>query len=235
MITKTMAKILHKLPKGFVSYISKKIVNRYLNKYATIHIENEDDLKVIKKPTIFVCNHLSNSDGLVLDKVLKSVNPTFVAGEKLSDNAVTNIGISIVKTTTIKPNFADNEGLKKIIQLVKEGESIVIFPEGTRSREGSLIKAKKGIVLIAKLTGAPIVPIGLYGSEVLLPINKEGDMSSETFQAADVYVKIGKQFDLPKRTKDQDKKDYEEVASRMIMIKIAQLLPEKYRGVYSNL
>ena len=232
MISATTAKIINILPDKLVIYISKKVVNRYLKKYANITVEGSENLKSIKTPTIFICNHLSNSDGLVLDKVLKEIDPTFVAGVKLSNNALTNIGINVVKATNIKPNTADKDGLKKIIKLVKDGESVVIFPEGTRSRAGSLIEAKKGILLIARMTGAPIIPIGLYGTEKLLPINKKEDMSAEAFNYADVHIIIGKQFEFPKRAEEQDKKEYEDFATKYIMKKIAELLPEKYRGVY---
>lgn len=232
MISTTTAKIINILPDKFVTYVSQKIVNKYLNKYANINIVGSENLKGIKVPTIFICNHLSNSDGLVLDRVLKEIDPTFVAGVKLSNNTITSIGVHVVKTTNITPNTADKEGIKKIIKLIKQGESLVIFPEGTRSRACSLIEAKKGILLIARMTGAPIVPIGLYGTEKLLPINKEGDMNAETFNYADVHINIGKQFEFPKRAKEQDKKEYEEFATNYIMKKIAELLPEHYRGVY---
>lgn len=232
MISTTMAKIINILPDRFVTYISKKVIDKYLKKYANINIVGSENLRGIKTPTIFICNHLSNSDGLVLDKVLKDIDPTFVAGVKLSDNAVTSIGVNVIKTTNIKPETADKEGLKKIIKLVKQGESLLIFPEGTRSRVGSMIQARRGIFLIASMTGAPIVPIGLYGTEKLLPINKEGDMSAETFNYADVHINIGEQFEFPKRTEEQDKKEYEGFAIKYIMNKIAELLPVNYRGVY---
>ncbi len=227
-----MAKIINILPDKFVTCISKIIINKYLKKYANINIHGRKNLKGIKTPTIFICNHLSNSDGLVLDKALKEIDPTFVASIKLSNNAITSIGVNVIKTTNIIPNSADKEGIKKIINLIKQGESLLIFPEGTRSRVGSLVEAKKGILLIARMTGAPIVPIGLYGTEKLLPVNKEGDMSAETFHYADVHVNIGKQFELPKKAKDQDKKEYEDFATNYIMNKVAELLPENYRGVY---
>ncbi|WP_151736900.1 lysophospholipid acyltransferase family protein ['Paenibacillus yunnanensis' Narsing Rao et al. 2020] len=232
MISAATAKMINILPDQFVTCISRRITNHYLDKYATIHIAGSDNLKGIQTPTIFICNHLSNADGLVLDRVLKEIDPTFVAGEKLSNNAVTSIGVNVIKTTTIKPNTADKEGLERIIKLIKQGESLLIFPEGTRSRAGSLIEAKKGILLIARMTGAPIVPIGLYGTEKLLPINIEGDMKAETFTYAEVHINIGKQFELPKRDKEQDKQEYEESTLNFIMKKIAELLPEKYRGVY---
>ena len=232
MISTITAKIINILPNKFVTYISKKVVDKYLKKYANINIEGSENLKEIKTPIIFICNHLSNSDALVLDKALKEIDPTFVAGVKLSNNAVTSIGVNVIKTTNIKPKTADKEGLKKIINLVNQGESLLIFPEGTRSRVGSLIEAKKGIFLIARMTGVPIVPIALYGTAKLLPINKEGDLSAETFHYADVHIKIGKQFEFPKREKEQDKKDYEDFTTKYIMMKIAELLPENYRGVY---
>ncbi len=232
MLSITTAKIINKLPNKLVKYISKKVVDRYIKKYATLNIQGRENLKGIKTPTLFICNHLSNSDGLVLNKVLKDIDPTFIAGVKLSNNALTNIGMNVVKTTHITPNTADKEGIKRIINLVKQGESIVIFPEGTRSRVGSLIEAKKGILLIGRMTGAPIVPIGLYGTGKLLPINKDGNMGNETFHDAEVHIRIGKPFDFPKREKEQDKKEYEDFATTYIMKKIAELLPENYRGVY---
>ena len=235
MISTAAVKIINILPDKFVSYISKIVVDKYLKEYANISMEGSENLKGIKTPTIFICNHLSNSDGLVLEKALKEIDPTFVAGVKLSDNAVTSIGINVIKTTKIKPDTVDKDGLRKIIKLVKQGESILIFPEGTRSRVGSLIEAKKGILLIAKMTEAPIVPIGLYGTEKLLPINKEGDMSAETFNYADVHINIGKQFELPEKAIEQNKKDYDDLAIRYAMKKIAELLPENYRGVYGTI
>lgn len=54
----------------------------------------------------------------------------------------------------------------------------------------------------------------------------------ETFNYADVHIIIGKQFEFPKREKEPDKKNYEDSATKYIMGKIAELLPENYRGVY---
>ncbi len=232
MVFTSMAKLIQFLPVSWSNSISKVIIRRCLQQYARIHVQGGEHLPGLQTPVIFICNHLSNSDALVLDKVLKQINPTFVAGEKLSNNAVTGLGLNVIKTTTIKPNTADKEGLTNMIKLIKQGESLLIFPEGTRSRTGSLIEAKKGVLLVARMTGAPIVPIALHGTERLLPINLNGDMRTERFHPAEVFISIGQPFELPRRTTEQDKKEYDDSTIHLMMRKIASLLPEEYRGVY---
>ncbi|WP_097026538.1 lysophospholipid acyltransferase family protein [Clostridium peptidivorans] len=231
MISPLAVKIISKLPKSMVCFLAKRIINRCMNKYADIEVTGMENLKDIKKPIIFICNHLSNSDALVLMEVFKEQDLTFVAGAKLSDNPLTNLGISIAKTITIKPNTADKDALSSIIKMLRAGNNILIFPEGTRSRTASLIEAKKGIVLIQRLSKAIVVPVGMWGTEKLLPINDQ-DMGSEKFHHAKVRINIGKPVDIPVKDKEEDKHDYEERILTYFMKSIAALLPENYRGIY---
>lgn len=228
-----IAKIIDLLPQQITQKVSKTIIYYLLKRYAQIQVEGLEQLEQCHTPTIFICNHLSNADGLILNQVLRKLDPTFVAGIKLSNNPVTQIGMNAIKTISIKPQSADIEGLKSMIKNIKQGENLVIFPEGTRSRVGSMIEAKKGIFVIAQMTGAPIVPIGLYGTKKLLPIDSNENMSTERFHKATVNVHIGKQFRLPKRSKEQDKKVYDAYVTQYAMEQISQLLPEIYRGVYA--
>ena len=202
MLSPIVVKIVSALPESIVVKVTKILVNKYFKKYANIKIDGIEKLDNVDGPLIFICNHLSNADGLILD----------------------NIGI--------KPNSADKEAITRIVKLVRGGENLVIFPEGTRSRTGAMIEGKKGILLIARLTKAKIVPIGMYGTEILLPINKDGDMGGEKFNYADVHIKFGEPILLPKKEKDEDKHDFDDRSMNFIMKSIANLLPERYRGVY---
>lgn len=231
MFSKSNELLLKVLPKPFVKILSKKILKKYLNKYANIEVMGDENLKKVKKPAIFISNHLSNSDALILNHILKDQDLTFVAGIKLSKNPITNIGILIIKTTPIKPNSPDKDGIKKIINIIKDGNNVLLFPEGTRSRTGGMIEAKKGILLIAKLTKTDIVPVGIWGTEKLLPIDKK-DMAAEHFHYADVKTRIGEPFRLPDKERDEDRRDYEERAMNYIMKNISNLLPENYKGYY---
>lgn len=233
MLSPTLVKVINVLPESLVVKITKIIVNKYFRKYANIKVEGLEKVEKVEGPKIFICNHLSNADGLILDKILKEkYDPTFVAGIKLSNDPITRLGTMMVKNVGIKPNSADKEAITKIVKLVRGGENIMIFPEGTRSRTGSMIEAKKGILLITRLTKASIIPIGMTGTEILLPINKNGDMGGEKFNYSDVNIKFGEPISLPVKEKEEDKHVYDERCMEYIMKSIANLLPEKYRGVY---
>lgn len=233
MLSPTLVKVINVLPESLVVKITKIIVNKYFRKYANIKVEGIEKVEKVEGPKIFICNHLSNADGLILDKILKEkYDPTFVAGIKLSNDPITRLGTMMVKNVGIKPNSADKEAITKIVKLVRGGENIMIFPEGTRSRTGSMIEGKKGILLIARLTKASIIPIGMTGTEILLPINKNGDMGGEKFNYSDVNIKFGEPVSLPVKEKEEDKHVYDERCMEYIMKSIANLLPEKYRGVY---
>ncbi len=59
--------------------------------------------------------------------------------------------------------------LEKIIQSIGSGESILVFPEGTRTRTGKLGKFRPGSFLPALKSGAPIVPVAISGSFNIIP------------------------------------------------------------------
>ena len=84
------------------------------------------------------------------------------------------------------------------------------------------------------MADVPIVPIGIYGTEKLLPINEEGNMEAEVFHHAKVCVNIGRQFELPEKSVNQDKRQFDEYVLQHIMSKIVELLPQKYQGVYKK-
>lgn len=59
--------------------------------------------------------------------------------------------------------------VETIIEIIKGGESVLIFPEGTRTRSGKLGRFKRGSLLAALKSGAPIIPVAISGSYNILP------------------------------------------------------------------
>ena len=233
MLSPITIAIIKRLPEGLVIKVAQKIVANYMKKYANIKVNGIEKIDRVKRPRVFVCNHLSNSDGLVLSKILKEKSdPYFIAGVKLSDDPITKLGIRIVKNIPIKPSSADKEAITNVVKALKGGEDVLIFPEGTRSRTGGLIEGKKGILLFARMAKAEIIPIGMSGTDKLLPISKEGDMGAEKWQSAKITINIGEKIEFPEKEKNEDKHKYEDKCMDILMRSIANLLPEEYRGIY---
>ncbi|HKN95216.1 MAG TPA: 1-acylglycerol-3-phosphate O-acyltransferase, partial [Thermoleophilaceae bacterium] len=65
----------------------------------------------------------------------------------------------------VKRGEADEEAMKTARMLLEQGKVVLVFPEGTRIRKGSLGKPKRGVGRLALETGVPVVPIAVVGSE----------------------------------------------------------------------
>src|SRR5215207_5285021 len=122
----------------------------------------------------------------------------------------------------------DIKSLRKVISLMEHNNILVIAPEGTRSRVGSLIEAKPGVSYLATKLNRPIVPIAITGTE-----DKALFGNLKKLRRAHIIVTAGKPFTLPplpRENRDAALKQYTDD----IMCHIAALLPEKYRGVYAE-
>lgn len=231
---KLLLSVLAKSPEGFQVFAANKAINYIFKHIAILHVEGKENLPAKNEPVIFICNHLSNLDGPALHRVLGEYDPTYVAGQKLSNDPFTGLFKRIYKSINIKPNSPDKTAMKEIIQRLRSGETVVIFPEGTRSRVGSMIEGKRGILLMAKLAKAKIVPLAMVGTDKVLPINKDGNMTTEKLHKGDIHITIGPAFHVPEKAEGESKEAYEDRAMNTIMRSIASMLPPAYQGVYGE-
>jgi len=122
----------------------------------------------------------------------------------------------------------DIKTLRKVINLMEENNILVIAPEGTRSRVGSLIEAKPGVSYLATKLNRPILPVALTGTE-----DEALFGNLKRFRRAQITITAGPAFTLPplpRENRDEAlKRDTDE-----IMCRIAAILPEKYRGFYAE-
>ena len=122
----------------------------------------------------------------------------------------------------------DLKALRKMISLMETGNSLVIAPEGTRSRNGGLITGKPGVAYLAARSGFPVVPVAITGTE-----DKVIWANVKRFRRSRVTLTAGKPFTLPpipREARDAALLGYTDE----IMCQIAAILPERYRGVYAD-
>lgn len=200
--------------------------------YADVHVEGREDLP--PDPVLYVSNHLSNADGVTLVRALHPREVWLLAGVKLQQSTMTRLAAEAVNTIQIRPGSPDIEALRQTVDALKSGRSVHIFPEGGRSRSGKLLRAKKGVALIAHRAKVPIVPVGMWGTEQLMPID-DHDMGGEWLQHARVTVRYGPAL----RPEELDSEiagaeDERQAFADALMRRVARLLPPEYRGEYAD-
>lgn len=126
-------------------------------------------------------NHKSLNDpplmGVCINTPIK-----FMAKEELFENKLMGAALPALGAFPVKRGKSDIAALKTAISTVKNGENLVIFPEGTRSPKEHLNEGKSGAALIAAKAGVNIVPVGICGryrlfSRITVNIGKPIDMS----------------------------------------------------------
>ncbi len=121
---------------------------------------------------------------------------------------------------------ADIGALRAARNHLQNGDAVLMFPEGTRSR-GSLAPALPGAAMVALLAGVPVVPVAITGTEDLeLP---SGLFRWVRRRRLRIHVEFGEPFELPAVSADAKRA---EETTDLMMRKVAALLPESYRGAY---
>jgi 1-acyl-sn-glycerol-3-phosphate acyltransferase len=122
------------------------------------------------RPIIYMPNHQSNFDILALFAGLPG-QFRWLAKEELFH--IPLLGMAMRRTGYIPVNRSDRrkaiQGMAEAVRRITEGTSVIIFPEGTRSPDGTLLPFKKGGFIMALQSQVPVVPVAIRGSRDIMP------------------------------------------------------------------
>ena len=157
-------------------YVGAWLIRPILKLFFRYEIVNPEALEkaTADGPVVFACNHLSYADPMVLWCMFYSLcgGSRFLARRTLFKPVVGGF-IARVGAIPIDPASADRTALKRAAASLKRGENLLIFPEGTRmNRPDKVYKPLAGVVLVAQMGGAPILPVGIAGTEKIMPAGK---------------------------------------------------------------
>ena len=96
----------------------------------------------------------------------------FMAKEELFHNPIFGWFIGSVGSFPVKRGETDTESIRKAIALLEAGEAVLIFPEGTRGDGESIQEMSRGVAMLAKRTKALVVPVGVIGTNIVMPKGK---------------------------------------------------------------
>ena len=174
-------------------------------------------------PLIVVANHLTYLDPPLLGaSIPRKIH--FMAKEELFESFRWRTLVEAYGAFPVKRGQWNREALRRAAGALDNGWALGLFPEGKRSADHRLQDPLPGASLLAARTGAPILPVGISGTE---RVNGLGFI----LERPPITVKIGAPFGLPS---DGERRTRVRLArySDCIMEHIAELLPESYRGHY---
>jgi 1-acyl-sn-glycerol-3-phosphate acyltransferase len=171
-------------------------------------------------PYIIAANHLSWIDVPMVPAYVPG-KVVYMAKEEAFHSKVGWL-VRFLGAFPVKRGEGDRQALRTAEDLLKKQKVLVIFPEGTRSKTCTLAKAHAGLGMIALRSGAPVVPVAIWGSEDVL--KKFGAQVTICYGEPVVFKPKG-----AKITREDIEATTEEVMRR-----IAAMLPERYRGVYGE-
>lgn len=98
---------------------------------------------------------------------------TFMAKEELFHGPLGKI-IASVGSFPVRRGESDTEAIRNAISTIEQGKALLIFPEGTRGDGETLLPINKGVTMLAKRTNAPVVPVAIVGTHIVMPRGKKG-------------------------------------------------------------
>ena len=133
---------------------------------------------------LFVSNHRSNADPILIGIQNRDTQFCFLAKQELFSSGLVGWLLRKLGGVAVDRGAGDVTALEEIAFRLQNGENALIFPEGTRSKDGKLGHFKTGAALIAAQTGVPVVPVA---------ISFEGKLHFRSH----ISVRYGAPFDIP--------------------------------------
>jgi len=200
---------------------------------------------------VFISNHVSYSDANIIDAILHHlfekhgfVNEfSVVVGPKVFEEdyrrfpAISFNTILIAqslsratKEAARSPREIAKAALKAVKDIKSRVKTVLIFPEGSRSRSGNLMQFLPGVLrLIDTAEHITVVPIGLTGGDKVVP------MDTKKIQAAETVLTAGKSFSIAEiKMEFTDSNHFKQDVMDLLGKKVAECLPEKLSGYYKN-
>ena len=157
------------LPNWFV-YVAAYFLRPLCKLLFRYKLVDADKLPTPGQPAVYAVNHVSYADPLFLWVALYAHGGARFLARSSLFRPIAGGALARAGAIPIDPDSADRTALKRAAAALRRGEKIGVFPEGTRmNRPDKEYRPHAGVVLVANMGKAPIVPIGCSGTELIKP------------------------------------------------------------------
>lgn len=164
-------KINFKLPKA---WFTQSLINTSSKVFFKMYFRFKGDgtENIPDGPCIIAPNHQSFFDGLFVSSLIrnKTMRTTyFYAKKKHVNNWFLRFWAQRNNVVVMDVNKDLKESIQKLAEILKMGRKVIIFPEGTRSKDGNLGEFKKTFAILSKELSVPVIPVAISGAHYALP------------------------------------------------------------------
>jgi 1-acyl-sn-glycerol-3-phosphate acyltransferase len=156
---------------------------------------------------LLAANHVSYWDPVAIICAIKKRKVFFMAKSELFKIPLVGYAVRVSGAFPVRRDVTDRNAVRTALRLLQAGEVVGLFPEGTRSHTGEMLKPHLGAAMLALKAGTPVVPVAVSGTRGMF---------------GKIVVNIGSPIYFQSVTK-ATKADLESISDR-IMAEIAQLL-----------
>lgn len=204
----------------------RAIVRFIMGMIADIEVVGRENLP--EGNALAAANHLGRLDTAALLCVVERDDIIMAMAEKYKNHFFFGMIGRAVDAVWLNRFEADFAALREILIRMKKGGLMVIAPEGTRSKTEALQPGKMGVAFLASKSGYPVLPVALTGTEDRAVLE-----NLKRFRKSKIKIVAGKPFQI-EIPQGKGREDAMREATDEIMCQIAAMLPEKYRGAYSD-
>ena len=170
-------------------------------------------------PCIIVSNHASYLDPPIIAATIRQRFIRFLARDTLLSSPLARWYFISIRAITIDRNRGDVVAMKGVLRALKDGETVALFPEGTRSRDGELQPPKRGIGFVLSRAQVDVVPVYVDGTFKAMP------RGTSKIKRHPLQVIIGEPIPAQEIADLGKGKEAYGKASDLVMKRIAALVP----------
>lgn len=206
----------------YLSFPKKRVYKAWWHLFAIIcDVFGRTDMRGYENlphtPFILVANHVSFLDPQAVS-FFSEKEMCAVARDTLMDKHLTGALFRRLNAIPVKRGQSGNLGaFRDVLSRIKNGKSVIIFPEGTRSPDGKLLEGKPGAGLLAIKAGVPILPVRSFNFEEVLP------RSNRLRGGSRIIICAGKPIMPSEIDPGKNAPDRAETIVKRIMERIAQI------------
>ncbi len=178
-------------------------------------------------PAIIVGNHRSYFDPMAMAVTIARTDRTvrFLGKKEVFDAPIVGQIAAAMGGIRVDRGTGSNEPLKAAVEALEAGDMVAVMPQGTIPRGKAFfdpkLKGRWGAARLAAMTGAPVIPIGLWGTEKVWPRSARLPNVLNIVDPPVVTVRVGAPVELKYQTPDAD--------TKRIMKALMDLLPPESR------